>query len=117
MFRVLRQAYTEPAWSGKLLDVHEKGVFVCAGCGQKLFKSETKFDSGTGWPSFWLPIDKKAVDQVEDHSDGMDRTEVKCAKCGGHLGHVFDDGPQPTGLRYCTNSLALKFIPDAPPKK
>ena len=117
VFRVLRQAFTEQPWSGKLLDVHEKGVFVCAGCGQKLFKSETKFDSGTGWPSFWDPITKASVDEVEDLSDGMDRTEVKCAKCGGHLGHVFNDGPAPTGLRFCMNSLAMKFVPDVPPKK
>jgi len=116
-FRVLRQADTEQPFTGKLLDEHRQGVFVCAGCGQKLFKSETKFESGTGWPSFYGPITPKAVDQIEDRSDDMVRTEVKCSKCGGHLGHVFDDGPAPTGLRFCMNSAALKFIPDAPPKK
>jgi len=110
-FDVLRDSGTERAFTGKLLDEHGKGVFVCAGCGQELFSSDTKFDSGTGWPSFWKPINAKAVDQVEDHSDDMDRTEVKCANCGGHLGHVFDDGPQPTGLRYCMNSVAMKFVP------
>src|SRR5580700_2607615 len=115
VYKVLRNADTEPAWSGTLLNVHDKGTFVCAGCGQKLFRSETKFESGTGWPSFWDPITPKAIEKVEDLSDDMTRTEVKCSKCGGHLGHVFDDGPQPTGLRYCMNSVAMKFVPD--PKK
>ena len=112
-FYVLRESGTERSFTGKLLDVHDKGTFVCAGCGQKLFRSETKFESGTGWPSFYAPIKAKAVDQIEDDSDGMVRTEVKCSKCGGHLGHVFDDGPKPTGLRYCMNSVAMKFTPDA----
>ncbi len=116
-FDVLRNAGTEEPWTGKLLNVHEPGTFVCAGCGQKLFRSDTKFDSGTGWPSFWAPISPKAIDKVEDLSDGMDRTEVRCARCGGHLGHVFDDGPKPTGLRFCMNSAAMKFIPDDPKKK
>jgi peptide-methionine (R)-S-oxide reductase len=114
-YNVLRNSGTEEAFTGKLLDVHDKGVFVCAGCGQKLFRSETKFDSGTGWPSFWQPITAKAIEKVEDLSDGMTRTEVKCSRCGGHLGHVFDDGPAPTGLRFCMNSVAMKFVPD--PKK
>lgn len=114
---VLRHSGTEAPFTGKLLDVHDKGVFVCAGCGNKLFRSETKFDSGTGWPSFYAPITAKAVDQVSDTSDDMVRTEVKCSKCGGHLGHVFDDGPKPTGLRYCMNSVAMKFIPDPAAKK
>jgi len=112
-YRVLRNADTERPFTGKLLDEHGKGTFVCAGCGQKLFRSETKFDSGTGWPSFWQPIGPKAVEKVEDLSDGMTRTEVKCNRCGGHLGHVFDDGPAPTGLRFCMNSVAIKFVPDA----
>lgn len=116
-FYVLRQSGTEAAWSGKLLDEHRAGTFVCAGCGQKLFRSETKFDSGTGWPSFYTPINAKNIEKIEDLSDGMDRTEVKCSKCGGHLGHVFDDGPQPTGLRFCMNSAAMKFVPDDPKKK
>jgi len=111
-YNVLRNAGTEEAFTGKLLDVHDKGTFVCAGCGQKLFRSETKFESGTGWPSFWQPITAKAVEKEEDLSDGMTRTEVKCSKCGGHLGHVFDDGPAPTGLRYCMNSVAMKFVAD-----
>ena len=110
-YDVLRQEGTERSFTGKLLNEHRKGVFVCAACGQKLFSSDTKFESGTGWPSFWKAIDPKAVDLFEDRSLGEVRTEVKCARCGGHLGHVFDDGPQPTGLRFCMNSVAMKFIP------
>ncbi len=109
-FEVLRHAATERAYTGKLLDVHSKGVFVCAGCALELFSSDTKFESGTGWPSFWKPINAKAVDEIEDRTDGMVRTEVRCSRCGGHLGHVFDDGPKPTGLRYCMNSAAMKFV-------
>lgn len=112
-YNVLRNAGTEEPFTGKLLNIHDKGTFVCAGCGQKLFRSETKFDSGTGWPSFWQPITPKAIEKEEDLSDGMTRTEVKCSRCGGHLGHVFDDGPPPTGLRFCMNSAAMKFVPDS----
>jgi peptide-methionine (R)-S-oxide reductase len=110
-YQVLRHEDTEPAFSSPLLDEHRKGVFACAGCELPLFKSETKFESGTGWPSFWSPIDG-AVGTKLDRSFLMERTEVHCRRCGGHLGHVFDDGPPPTGLRYCMNGLALKFIPE-----
>ena len=110
-FVILRHAGTEEAFTGKLWNNHEKGTYVCAGCGQELFKSDTKFESGTGWPSFWAPIKKDAVDLSEDDSLGSVRTEVTCSRCGGHLGHVFDDGPQPSGLRYCMNSASMKFVP------
>jgi peptide-methionine (R)-S-oxide reductase len=110
-YYVLRQQGTEQAFTGALHNNHRKGTYVCAGCGLTLFTSETKFDSGTGWPSFWQPIAKNRVHEESDTSDNMVRTEVECARCGGHLGHVFDDGPKPTGLRYCMNSAALKFIP------
>jgi peptide-methionine (R)-S-oxide reductase len=109
-FAVLRQAGTERPFSSSLLNEHRKGVFVCAGCAQDLFASETKFDSGTGWPSFWKPLDG-AVAEMQDTSFGMTRTAVSCSRCDGHLGHVFDDGPKPTGLRYCMNGLALAFRP------
>jgi peptide-methionine (R)-S-oxide reductase len=108
-YDVLRHAGTEAPESSPLDHNFAKGVYYCAGCGQALFSSDTKFDSGTGWPSFFKPISKDAVITVEDDSLGMARTEVVCSKCGGHLGHVFDDGPQPTGLRYCMNGVALKF--------
>ena len=110
-YQVLRHEATERAFSSPLLYEHRKGVFVCAGCELPLFKSETKFDSGTGWPSFWSPIEG-AVGTHVDRSLGMERTEVHCRRCGGHLGHVFNDGPPPTGLRYCMNGVALKFIPE-----
>lgn len=108
-FHILRQKGTEPAFTGKYLDSKEKGIYKCVGCGQKLFSSETKFDSGTGWPSFYKPISDENVEMEDDSSLGMTRTEVMCSKCGGHLGHVFDDGPLPTSKRYCINSGSLDF--------
>ncbi|MGI8568886.1 MAG: peptide-methionine (R)-S-oxide reductase MsrB [Methylocella sp.] len=107
-YQVLRHEDTEPAFSSPLLSEHRKGIFVCAGCELPLFKSETKFESGTGWPSFWSPVEG-AVRTKTDRSFWMDRTEVNCRRCGGHLGHVFNDGPPPSGLRYCMNGVALKF--------
>jgi peptide-methionine (R)-S-oxide reductase len=110
-FKVLREAGTERAFTGKFNDFKKKGTFVCAGCQTPLFSSETKFDSGTGWPSFYKPINDKNVLEVKDKSYGMVRTEVVCAVCGGHQGHVFPDGPKPTGLRYCINSVSMDFVP------
>jgi peptide-methionine (R)-S-oxide reductase len=109
-YHVLREEGTERPYSSPLNDEHRSGVFACAGCKLDLFSSRTKFDSHTGWPSFWAPLDH-AVATREDGSFGMVRTEVHCRRCGGHLGHVFDDGPKPTGLRYCMNGLAMTFTP------
>lgn len=108
-YHVLRQKGTERAFTGKYNIHKEKGMYVCAGCGSPLFTSDTKFDSGCGWPSFYEALDKEKIKEVRDTSFGMIRTEILCAKCDGHLGHVFDDGPKPTGLRYCVNSLSLDF--------
>jgi peptide-methionine (R)-S-oxide reductase len=112
-YAVLRQADTERAYTSALLNEHRQGVFRCLGCAWPLYSSKTKFDSGTGWPSFWQPINRDAVLTHTDTSMLMVRTEVHCAHCGGHLGHLFDDGPHPTGLRYCMNGVAMSFQPGA----
>ncbi|MFO7313532.1 peptide-methionine (R)-S-oxide reductase MsrB [Rhodothermus marinus] len=110
-YRILREHGTEPAFTGAYWNHKEPGIYRCAGCGLPLFSSEAKYDSGTGWPSFYAPIDPAHVETSDDYSLGMHRIEVRCAACGGHLGHVFPDGPPPTGLRYCINSAALVFEP------
>ena len=112
-YHILREKGTEKAFTGEYADTHDSGVYKCAGCGKPLFSSETKFESGSGWPSFYQPLAKDAVATETDRKFMMTRTEVLCACCGGHLGHVFPDGPEPTGLRYCMNSAALKLEKDA----
>ncbi len=112
-YQVLREGATERAFTGKYWDSKANGVYRCAGCGEKLFSSDTKYDSHSGWPSFFKPLEEGLIDEEDDRSYGMVRTEIKCANCGGHLGHVFNDGPRPTGLRYCVNSASLDLDEEA----
>jgi peptide-methionine (R)-S-oxide reductase len=109
LFNIAREKGTEPPFTGKYLDYHGNGKFLCAACGNELFDAKAKFPSGTGWPSFYEPISNESVEELEDRSHGMTRTEVSCNRCGAHLGHVFEDGPKPTGLRYCMNSISLRL--------
>jgi peptide-methionine (R)-S-oxide reductase len=115
-YHVLREKGTERAFTGTYWDSKDNGVYRCRACGAKLFDADTKFDSGTGWPSFYEPVEGEAVETEEDRTFFMKRTEVHCSNCGGHLGHIFDDGPNPTGLRYCINSASLELDPEAKPE-
>lgn len=109
-YRIAREKGTERAFTGKYWDEKSKGTYVCVCCGQALYDSDTKFDSGTGWPSFWAPVADDAVESLSDRSLGMERVEVRCSRCGAHLGHLFDDGPKPTGQRHCVNSASLRLV-------